>query len=54
MYTDIAALKMVDEAYHDKTEWVKKSIRTTARVSILCIPPLSILICAVIDGQIQL
>lgn len=24
---------MVDEAYLDKDEWVKKSIRTTAKVS---------------------
>jgi hypothetical protein len=23
---------MVDEAYSDRTEWVKKSIRTTAKV----------------------
>ena len=29
---DIAALAMVDEAYLDRTEWVKKSIRTTAKV----------------------
>ncbi|KAJ6629923.1 glycogen phosphorylase [Mycena sp. CBHHK59/15] len=28
----IAALAMVDEAYLDKTEWVKKSIRTTAKM----------------------
>lgn len=30
--TDIEALAMVDEAYLDKTEWIKKSIRTTAKV----------------------
>jgi hypothetical protein len=30
--TDIEALRMVDEAYADRTEWVKKSIRTTAKV----------------------
>jgi hypothetical protein len=24
---------MVDEAYQDRTEWIKKSIRTTAKVS---------------------
>ena len=29
---DIAALEMVDEAYLDKEEWIKKSIRTTAKV----------------------
>jgi len=23
---------MVDEAYNDRTEWIKKSIRTTAKV----------------------
>ncbi|KAK7017598.1 alpha-1,4 glucan phosphorylase [Favolaschia claudopus] len=28
----IAALAMVDEAYLDQTEWVKKSIRTTAKM----------------------
>ena len=31
-YSDIAALEMVDEAYLDKEEWIKKSIRTTAKV----------------------
>lgn len=30
---DLAALDMVDKAYLDKDEWVKKSIRTTAKVS---------------------
>ena len=30
--TDIQALKLVDEAYQDRTEWIKKSIRTTAKV----------------------
>lgn len=30
--TDIEALRMVDEAYTDRTEWIKKSIRTTAKV----------------------
>ncbi|PPQ83162.1 hypothetical protein CVT25_005409 [Psilocybe cyanescens] len=30
----IAALEMVDEAYLDKDEWAKKSIRTTAKASI--------------------
>ena len=29
----IAALAMVDEAYLDRDEWIKKSIRTTAKVS---------------------
>jgi len=28
----LAALEMVDEAYSDKDEWVKKSIRTTAKM----------------------
>lgn len=30
--TDIQALAMVDEAYLDRTEWIKKSIRTSAKV----------------------
>ena len=30
--TDIQALEMVDEAYQDRTEWIKKSIRTTAKM----------------------
>ena len=30
--SDIEALRMVDEAYNDRTEWIKKSIRTTAKV----------------------
>ncbi|KAL7278510.1 hypothetical protein ACG7TL_007509 [Trametes sanguinea] len=29
----IQALKLVDEAYQDRTEWIKKSIRTTAKAS---------------------
>lgn len=29
----IAALAMVDEAYLDRDEWIKKSIRTTAKVT---------------------
>ncbi|KAG1717697.1 glycosyl transferase, partial [Suillus paluster] len=28
----IKVLHMVDEAYNDRTEWVKKSIRTTAKM----------------------
>jgi hypothetical protein len=32
---DIAALAMVDEAYLDRTEWVKKSIRTSAKVRVI-------------------
>ncbi|KAF8840645.1 glycosyltransferase family 35 protein [Paxillus ammoniavirescens] len=28
----IEALRMVDEAYNDRTEWIKKSIRTTAKM----------------------
>ena len=31
-HVDIAALQMVDEAYLDRTEWIKKSIRTSAKV----------------------
>lgn len=30
---DIQALAMVDAAYQDRTEWIKKSIRTSAKVS---------------------
>lgn len=29
---DIRALEMVDEAYADRTGWIKKSIRTSAKV----------------------
>lgn len=29
---DIEALKIVDEAYQDRTGWIKKSIRTTAKM----------------------
>ena len=28
---------MVDEAYADRTEWIKKSIRTTAKVCCFCL-----------------
>lgn len=28
----LEALRMVDEAYNDRTEWIKKSIRTTAKM----------------------
>jgi hypothetical protein len=31
---DIAALDMVNEAYMDKDEWIKKSIRTTAKANL--------------------
>ena len=31
---DIQALAMVDAAYQDRTEWIKKSIRTTAKVDL--------------------
>ena len=31
-YVDIKALELVDLAYQDRTEWIKKSIRTTAKV----------------------
>lgn len=37
MTLDIAALAMVDEAYLDRTEWVKKSIRTSAKVRAFCL-----------------
>lgn len=30
--TDIAALALVDEAYQDRVEWIKKSISTTAKM----------------------
>ena len=36
------ALAMVDEAYLDRTEWIKKSIRTVAKV---CAVPLAAIIC---------
>ena len=29
---DMQALKLVDEAYQDRVEWIKKSIRTTAKM----------------------
>jgi glycogen phosphorylase len=29
---DLEALKMVDEAYKDRAEWIKKSIRTVAKM----------------------
>ena len=29
---DIAALALVDEAYQNRVEWIKKSIRTTAKM----------------------
>ena len=31
---DIKALELVDAAYQDRTEWIKKSIRTTAKASL--------------------
>ena len=31
-YVDIKALELVDLAYQDRTEWIKKSIRTTAKM----------------------
>jgi hypothetical protein len=31
-FSDIEALRMVDEAYQNREEWIKKSIRTTAKV----------------------
>jgi hypothetical protein len=37
MTLDIRALEMVDEAYSDRTEWIKKSIRTSAKVRSLFI-----------------
>lgn len=39
-WVDIAALDLVDEAYQDSEEWIKKSIRTTAKVS--CVYPLMV------------
>jgi glycogen phosphorylase len=46
----IQAVAMVDEAYQDKEEWVKKSIRTTAKVGSLTFhlnihPPRAFLSC---------
>jgi glycogen phosphorylase len=32
LVTDMEALRMVDDAYQDREEWIKKSIRTTAKV----------------------
>jgi starch phosphorylase len=36
-FADIEALKMVDEAYLDREEWIKKSIKTVAKVSFGCL-----------------
>lgn len=46
---------MVDEAYLDRDEWIKKSIRTTAKVGTLITfsDPLP-LTCIFSDGQVQL
>lgn len=33
-FSDIEALSLVDQAYEDRTEWIKKSIRTTAKVGV--------------------
>ena len=38
---DIQALALVDEAYQDRTEWIKKSIRTTAKVCLYAVSRLS-------------
>lgn len=56
---DIRALEMVDEAYADRTEWTKKSIRTTAKVRVYWSFSLrdgnaDPLLAYCIDGQIQL
>ena len=32
MWIDLQALKLVDEAYQDRPGWIKKSIRTTAKM----------------------
>jgi len=32
LISDIRSLEMVDEAFADRIEWIKKSIRTTAKV----------------------
>jgi hypothetical protein len=53
---DLEALKMVDEAYKDRTEWIKKSIRTVAKVRVSCcftVCKISVLT-NVLDGQVQL
>jgi hypothetical protein len=47
---------MVDEAYKDRTEWIKKSIRTVAKVRVSCcftVCKISVLT-NVLDGQVQL
>ena len=31
-FPDIKALELVDEAYQNRTEWIKKSISTTAKM----------------------
>ena len=59
---DIKALELVDEAYQNRTEWIKKSIRTTAKVRSLArfflfMFGLSLTrtsSCAPADGQVQL
>lgn len=48
---------MVDEAYQDRTGWIKKSIRTTAKVRLPSFFILSIFIYSIrhfSDGQVQL
>ena len=45
---------MVDEAYTDRTEWIKKSIRTAAKVSSISLPSEKVDPNTRIDGQVQL
>jgi hypothetical protein len=56
IFLDLEALRMVDAAYADRTEWIKKSIRTTAKVVYLLQPlnPLTRLKPIAIDGEVQL
>lgn len=45
---------MVDEAYQDKTEWIKKSIRTSAKVFDCLTRKSGGILMMLIDGQVQL
>lgn len=45
---------MVDEAYSDREEWIKKSIRTTAKACHCFAQSLAYSQTSFIDGQIQL
>lgn len=54
---DMEALRMVDAAYLDRDEWIKKSIRTTAKVNFdaaSCHVGRKLIQTLSSDGQIQL